>query len=60
MVTLRQSFLVWCLPILAVSAQDALDFNKDIRPILSDKCFFCHGPDSHERKADLRLSLIHI
>ncbi|HAE10003.1 MAG TPA: hypothetical protein DCG39_00020, partial [Opitutae bacterium] len=33
----------------------AVDFNAEVRPILSNNCFFCHGPDSHERKADLRL-----
>jgi hypothetical protein len=33
----------------------AIDFNSEVRPVLSNNCFFCHGPDSHERKADLRL-----
>ncbi|MEZ4992129.1 MAG: PSD1 and planctomycete cytochrome C domain-containing protein [Saprospiraceae bacterium] len=38
-----------------VSSQDLVDFNFDIRPVQSDKCFKCHGPDANQRKAGLRL-----
>ena len=35
--------------------ENSISYNRDIRPILSDKCFACHGPDANKRKAGLRL-----
>ena len=39
-----------------VATIKAIDYNRDVRPILSDHCFKCHGPDGKEVKGDLRLS----
>src|SRR5947199_3407502 len=38
-----------------LQAAGKLEYNRDIRPILAENCFACHGPDSAARKAGLRL-----
>ena len=48
--------VVW-ISIARLGAAESLDYNRDIRPILSEKCFKCHGPDARAREAKLRLDV---
>ncbi len=49
--------LVMCCVAGAEETAPPLQFNRDIRPILSENCFTCHGPDNNARKAKLRLDV---
>src|SRR5215472_14096715 len=54
----------WCLAAFCLSAAhpvaaetNRISFNRDIRPIMSDTCFRCHGPDKNARMVGLRLDI---
>ena len=65
MITNRRRLLI-CVPIWLIvfssmqvgdlhADDQSIEFNRDIRPILANHCFACHGPDKGQRQADLRL-----
>jgi hypothetical protein len=55
--------LHFCLPVIILASLPSvshaqgspIDFNREVRPILSNNCFQCHGPDEKVRKGKLRL-----
>lgn len=63
MSAIRWFLLTLVTPAAAVAADaparvpETIEFNRDVRPILSDKCFLCHGPDAGTRKGKLRLDV---
>jgi len=58
---IQNSFIATCLIsaslVSELQAQDAVRFGRDVLPILSTNCYACHGPDEHERKANLRFDI---
>ena len=57
MTILRALVLGAGLTRIAMSAEGTIDYNRDIRPLLSDRCYACHGPDEDHRKAGLRFDV---
>jgi Protein of unknown function (DUF1553)/Protein of unknown function (DUF1549)/Planctomycete cytochrome C len=60
--SIRNGLLALChlftlpfFPLTSFTAEEAIEFNRDIRPILSENCFVCHGPDQNKLEGGLRL-----
>ena len=50
--------LLLAMPVASLpAATNQIQFNRDVRPILAENCFACHGPDKNQRKAKLRLDV---
>jgi hypothetical protein len=51
-----RGLLIFAVALPAVAAEP-ISYNREVRPILSDKCLFCHGPDQNKRKGKFRLDV---
>ena len=50
-----KKFLLPSLMIFSLAAEDKISFNEQVRPILSEKCYYCHGPDAEDIKGHVQL-----
>src|SRR4051812_43298282 len=50
--------LICCLVWAARGDGPAVDFTRDVQPILADNCYACHGPDGNKRKSEFRLDTL--
>src|SRR5665213_3148183 len=57
METLRMKIRLICIALFAGAAFGQINFDREVRPILPDNCFACHGPDAKNRMANLRLDI---
>jgi hypothetical protein len=48
---------IFLIPLSAIAAEEKISFAREIQPILSNHCYYCHGPDKENQKADLRLDI---
>jgi hypothetical protein len=55
LLTILSVACVWNFCSFRSTGEEPIRFNRDVRPILSENCFYCHGPDRNKRQADLRL-----
>src|SRR5258705_5870053 len=53
----RRGSLALVVCAVAAAQTPTVEFNRDIRPIFSDRCYTCHGPDESKRKSKLRLDI---
>src|SRR6185312_3166604 len=51
------SCLAWAIALPEPAIPAHIEFNRDVRPLLSDSCFHCHGPDKNARQAGVRLDI---
>ena len=56
-VLLLTGLLAGAVPVSRADRTPAVDYMRDVRPILSENCYTCHGPDANQRKAGLRLDV---
>ena len=54
---MRPLLFLFALTVTLAAGPREIEFNRDVRPILSDKCYFCHGPDAAAKKIPLRLDV---